>query len=297
MSTDYPLLAVPGYELYQLAPVATFIADGLVRHRRAAVARARPGRRRAARDVHAGRAALANATGDPSAAGRPLPRPLDTGTYRAARGLLAGRMEREALVVSLSSLGRDSWAVVGFVPGLGPVGAEVTTHDLAGALREHILTRPARELVGWSVTDRPLRLGQDRWGTADEAAAVADLDPRRAQHQAVARHLRGVSSEVDGVIAEGFAGVDLDAASASPAPSPQRAASSPTPSEETAGQPFRAASRALAVEADDDALELLNQQDEASGARAAHGDVPGAAPRPAQRATPRPAPGRGAIRP
>ena len=106
------------------------------------------------------------------------------------------------MVVSLSSLGRDSWAVVGFVPGLGPVGAELANHDLAGALREHILTRPAPELVGWSVTDRSLRLGQDRWGTADEAAAVADLDPRRAQHQAVARNLRGVSSVVDGAIAD-----------------------------------------------------------------------------------------------
>ncbi|MDN5751156.1 MAG: hypothetical protein L0H64_22040, partial [Pseudonocardia sp.] len=244
---------------------------------------------------NAGRAALANATGDPSAAGSPLPRPLDTDTYRAARGLLAGQPDRQALVVSLSSLGRDSWAVVGFVPGLGPVGAEVTTHDLAGALREHILTRPARELTGWSVTDRPLRLGQDRWGTADEAAAAADLDPPRAQHQAVARHLRGMSSEVDGVIAERFAGVDLDAAS--PARMPQRAAPSQTSSEETAGQPFRAASRALAVEADDDALELLNQHNEASDAHVAHGDMPGRSPRPAQRATPRPAPGRGAIRP
>lgn len=297
MSTDYPLLAVPGYELYQLAHVATFIADGLVRHRRAAVARDRPGRRRAARDVHAGRAALANATGDPSAAAGPLPRPLDSDTYRAARGLLAGQMEREAMVVSLSSLGRDSWAVVGFVPGLGPVGAELANHDLAGALREHILIRPAHELVGWSVTDRSLRLGQDRWGTADEAAAVADLDPRRAQHLAVARNLRGVSSVVDGAIAERFAGVDLDAASASPARTPQRAASSPTPGGEAMRQPFRAASRALAVEADDDALELLNQQNEASGARAALGDVPGRTPRPAQPPSHRPAPGRGAIRP
>lgn len=297
MTADYPLLAVPGYELYQLAHVATFIADGLVRHRRAAVARDRRGRRRAARDVHAGRAALANAVGDPGVAAGPSPRPLDADTYRAARGLLAGQLDRQALVVSLSSLGRDSWAVVGFVPGLGPVGAEVTTHDLAGALREHILTLPARELAGWSVTERPLRLGQDRWGTAHEAAAVADLDPRRAQHQAVARHLRGVSSEVDGAIAERFAGVDLDTASASPAPTPQRAAPPPTPGEETTRQPFRAASRALAVEADDDAVELLNQQNEAPGARAAHGEMPGRSPRPAQPSSHRPAPGRGAIRP
>ena len=284
MSTDYPLLAVPGYELYQLAHIATFIADGLVRHRRAAGARDRQGRRRAARDVHAGRAALANATGDPSAAGGPLPRPLDADTYRAARGLLVGQLERQAMVVSLSSLGRDSWAVVGFVPGLGPVGAELTNHDLAGALRERILTQPARELAGWSVTDRPLRLGQDRWGTADDAAAAADLDPRRAQHQVIARNLRGRSSEIDGVIAERFVGVDLDAASAR---APQRATSSGTPSDETARLPFQAASRALAVEADDDAVELLNQ----------HNDVSGRSPGTSRRAAPRPATGRGPISP
>lgn len=35
-SPDYPLLAVPGHELYQLAHIATFVADGLARHRRAA---------------------------------------------------------------------------------------------------------------------------------------------------------------------------------------------------------------------------------------------------------------------
>lgn len=292
MTADYPLLAVPGYELYQLAHIATFIADGLVRHRRAAVTRDRPGRRRAARDVHAGRTALAHAVGDPRAAAVPLPRPLDADTYRAARGLMAGEPGRQALVVSLSSLGRDSWAVVGFVPGLGPVGAEVANHDLAAALREHILERPARELVGWSVTDRPLRLGQDRWGSADEVAAVADLDPRRAQHQAVARRLRGLSSEVDGVIAERFAGVDLDAAAAPTTPAPRKATPSPPSSEETVQSTFRAASQALAVEADDDAVELLNEQNDV---RPAHGD--GHAPRPTERADPRQVPGRGAIRP
>ena len=49
MSTpDYPLLTVPGYELYQLAHLTTFVVDALARHRRAAEARDHPGRRAAA---------------------------------------------------------------------------------------------------------------------------------------------------------------------------------------------------------------------------------------------------------
>ncbi len=40
MSTpDYPLLTVPGYELYQLAHLTPFVVDALARHRRAAEAR------------------------------------------------------------------------------------------------------------------------------------------------------------------------------------------------------------------------------------------------------------------
>ncbi len=49
MSTpDYPLLTVPGYELYQLAHLTTFVVDALARHRRAAEARDRLGRALAA---------------------------------------------------------------------------------------------------------------------------------------------------------------------------------------------------------------------------------------------------------
>ena len=49
MSTpDYPLLTVPGYELYQMAHLTTFAVDALARHRRAAAARDHPGRRVAA---------------------------------------------------------------------------------------------------------------------------------------------------------------------------------------------------------------------------------------------------------
>jgi hypothetical protein len=49
MSTpDYPLLTVPGYELYQLAHLTTFAVDALARHRRAAKAREHPDRQDAA---------------------------------------------------------------------------------------------------------------------------------------------------------------------------------------------------------------------------------------------------------
>ena len=49
MSTpDYPLLTVPGYELYQLAHLTTFAVDTLARHRRAAKAREHPDRQAAA---------------------------------------------------------------------------------------------------------------------------------------------------------------------------------------------------------------------------------------------------------
>ena len=49
MSTpDYPLLTVPGYELYQLAHLTTFAVDALARHRRAAEASDRLARRAAA---------------------------------------------------------------------------------------------------------------------------------------------------------------------------------------------------------------------------------------------------------
>jgi hypothetical protein len=202
---DYPLLTIPGYELYQFAHLATFIVDALARHRAAAQQGDRAARRAAARDVHAGRLATARATGTPDLAGGPLPRPLDTATYQAAQGLLAGQPEqRHAQVVSLAALGRTSWAVVGHIPQLGPVGAEVPTQHLAAALREHLLTRPTEELQGFAVTTRPASLGVDRWRTADEAAAVAALDPRREQHAYVALALQGISAELDSAIDERF---------------------------------------------------------------------------------------------
>ncbi|MCF7550899.1 hypothetical protein [Pseudonocardia sp. WMMC193] len=64
---DYPLLAIPGHDLFHLAHVAAFIADRLHRHEGAVDAHDRDGRRRAARDVHAGRAAFAKLIGNPDA--------------------------------------------------------------------------------------------------------------------------------------------------------------------------------------------------------------------------------------
>jgi hypothetical protein len=248
-SPDYPVLALPGYELYQLAHLATFVADGLARYRRAGT---RDERRQAARHVHAGRVALARATGLPETAAGPLPRPLDAGAYVAAQRLLSGANGREATVLALASLGRQSWGVVGFVPGIGPVGAEVADHETAGALREHLLSAPIGDISCWSVTREPSRLGLDRWGSADEAGVVAGLDPGLEQHRQVARRLRGLSPEVDQAIAERFAGVELDERRDA------RAAADAT----------RAAARALMGECDEE-IERLNHAEGSAGRSAA----------------------------
>ena len=50
-SPEYPLLTVPGYELYQLAHLTTVVVDALSRHRRAAAARDHPGRRAAVVEI------------------------------------------------------------------------------------------------------------------------------------------------------------------------------------------------------------------------------------------------------
>lgn len=273
---DYPLLAVPGYELYQLAHVATFVADGLARHRRAVARRDKTGRRVAARDVHAGRTALAAASGTPDAVSGPLPHPLDAETYQAAEGLLAGDGQRRAQVVSLASLGRSSWAVIGFVPGIGRVGAEVADHDLAGALREHVLTRPEAELAAWAITRYPLRLGQDRWGTADDQAAVAALDPSNVQHRAVARHLRGINDLLDAAVAAHFHGIDLGAPEAgvgqagSTPPGPATTGGqTPMPQSSSATPAVRAAAAALVPEVDATDATLISRAGPATARPAA----------------------------
>ena len=92
MSTpDYPLLTVPGYELYQLAHLTTFVVDALARHRRAAEARDHPGRRAAAAveiPTDAADAGPARATASPGgfpAAATALPSPGTTPPHSPAR--------------------------------------------------------------------------------------------------------------------------------------------------------------------------------------------------------------------
>ena len=131
---DYPLPTIPGYELYQLAYVATFVADRLAQYRRARTAEAR---RAAAQDVLAGRTALAAATGGRVDPRGELPRPLDLPTYNAAAGRVDLTSNRRVNIVDLTELGRDGFAVVAMIPEVGPVGARVGTDVLAAAIRDH----------------------------------------------------------------------------------------------------------------------------------------------------------------
>ncbi len=76
---DYPLAVLPSYELYQVAHIATFVADRLARLRGATT----KAERGAALDgLAAGRAALERALG----ATRPvaLPEPIDAQTFASA---------------------------------------------------------------------------------------------------------------------------------------------------------------------------------------------------------------------
>ncbi len=203
-------MAIPSYEMYQLAHIATFIADRLVRRRAASGRRDRPGVREAERHVAAGNWALRTAQGRAGmlAADAPLPRPLDTATFEKASALI-GVGERRADVVSLSSVGRPTWAVVGHVPGIGAVGAEVASQELADAIRQHVLTQPAAELAAWAVGQEPHPGSVD--SRVDLAAFVEGLDPSRHRDRAVVRQLRGVDRRTDLSIRGRFAGVDLDA--------------------------------------------------------------------------------------
>ena len=137
---DYPLPVLASYELYQVAHIATFVADRLARLRGAST---RAERGAAVHGVAAGRAALERALG----ATRPvtLPEPIDAQTFASARGLVAAG-PRWAEVVSLAPLGQQGWAVIGHVPGLGPVGARMADHGMADAVRRHVLTQPVAEL-------------------------------------------------------------------------------------------------------------------------------------------------------
>lgn len=203
-SPDYPTLTVPGYDLYQAAVIATFVVDALARHRHAAQRADQAGRRTAARDVHAGRLALSRVVDEPGLADGPLPRPLDVGTFTAAHALLDQQDSRRVQVVSLAPIGRQAWAVVGRIPEIGAVGAEVSHPHLAESLRRHLLDAPIAELTGWSVTAHPVDLGTEPRTTGDVAAAVASLDPINEKHRVLATALRGVSDELGRVITKQF---------------------------------------------------------------------------------------------
>jgi len=210
---DYPLLTLGGYETYQLAHIATYIAERLARHRGSGRGRVgRAARAEAVRDLAGAATALDAVVGTtvPTASGL-LPRPLDASTYAAARELLSTG-PRSAEVVSLAGAGGQGWAVVGNVPGIGAVGAATATREVAEALRAHLLTRPVEELAPWAVTKEPVTVPRLPNQT-DLAAFVEGLDPERADDRAVAGALRGGDRRTDAAIRGRFRGVDLDAPS------------------------------------------------------------------------------------
>ena len=93
-SPEYPLLTVPGYELYQLAHLTTVVVDALARHRRAAAARDHPGHRAAVVEIPTN---VTDAGGPTRASGFPggfpaaasaLPSPAAAPPHTAARWLV-----------------------------------------------------------------------------------------------------------------------------------------------------------------------------------------------------------------
>ena len=230
----YPTLTIPSHQLYEIAHLATYIAGALARRRQALERGLRNDARTAARDVHLGRQAMAAATADPSAATSALPRPIDAATYQMAEQLHEASTSRRAEVVSLAPQGRASWAVTGYVPGVGKVGAEVANYQQATAIKEHVLTQPADLLADWTVTSQPLLLDRaairDRQSLLVEASqAVRDLDPANPQHIAVAKLLRD-SGPLDAAIRDRFRGVNLDGPVPRPRPDdPRPTASTPSP--------------------------------------------------------------------
>lgn len=206
---DYPTLGLPSAETAQLAHIATYVADALARHSRAPRGRAgRQPRARALRDLAGAATALSVAT-DRTVTTSDLPRPLDRRTFTAVQALLTGA-GRSADVVALDGIGQRGWAVLGHVPGVGDVGAQVPDHATAQALRAHFLTRPADELAAWATRPTTPRIPTLPL-SFDLAAFVEHLDPARDADRAVARWLRGQSHRSDAAIRGRFAGVDLDA--------------------------------------------------------------------------------------
>lgn len=204
---DYPVLGLPSYETYQLAHIATYVAEQLGRHRRAARGRAGvTARATAVRGLAGAAAALDGFVDVPSA--EALPAPLDAATYRSARDLVS-HGARTADVVSLAPAGQSGWAVLGNVPGIGAVGARTGSREVADALRVFFMIAPSSEVSVWSVTARSHRV-PTLPARVDLATFVEHLDPSRAMDRAVAAELRGTDRRTDAAIAGRFANVDLD---------------------------------------------------------------------------------------
>lgn len=206
---DYPLLALGGYETYQLAHIATYVAERLARHRRSGRGReGRATRIEAVRDLAGAATALSNATGA-TVRDDDLPRPLDRGTFATARELLTTG-PRTADVVALAGIGQEGFAVVGHVPGIGAVGARVPTQRVAEAVQAHFLIQPAAELAVWAVTREPQKV-PTLPRQIDLAGFVEHLDPGSDGDRAVAGNLRGQNRRTDAAIRGRFAGTNLDA--------------------------------------------------------------------------------------
>ena len=201
---DYPLLTLGGYETYQLAHIATFIADALARHRlsrRGLSGRAE--RASAVRDLTLGRTALDAVRG--SAEPTPnqlLPRAIDAATYESALQRI-GTGSRSADIVAMPDADRPTLAVVGTVPGIGRVGAVVDSADLAHGLRSHFLSRPIEELASWAVIARAEKIPAlpER---VDLARAIEYLDPREPAHRIVAEALRGPDPYINAAVKRQF---------------------------------------------------------------------------------------------
>ena len=270
---DYPMLTIPGYDLYQAAVLATFVVDALARHRRATENGSRADSRNAARDVHAGRLALSRVTNEPQTAAGPLPRPLDASTHATANDLLAQQESRRVQVVSLAPAGRTTWAVVGQIPSVGPVGAEVGDPHLAEALRRHLLVAPTAELTGWAVTPTSLILDTSYWRTVDDTAVIDSLDPDNAQHRYIAAALRGTSKELDHAIDIRF----------SHSPRPRYSTAPPASGRNTAGFPVAA----QAFPQNCPPGETANGASSATGTRAGAQARPSPVPRPRPQPNPK----------
>lgn len=190
-----PTLTIPPWKIQELAQLVWFSSVALRRYQQARDTKNREKEREEADRVRAGRRALGEATGDPDAATRNVPRPLDQETFEEAKKLVTGAQQRDADVVWFPA--RETWMVTGEVPGVGPVGVEVASQEQAEAARQMILTAPAGEVAeAFGLVGSQAELA-DGYNRADSLAAaqdrypdlVAAMDPNNARDRAVARNL------------------------------------------------------------------------------------------------------------